>query len=131
MTQPPEYPVESGFGDIVLEMGVVGLTLWILMGSAVVVSSWRVAKKLKGSPFFPLAFMITLYAFLLLFPMTFTGIQAYQDFILNCYLWLLVGILFRLPSLEVSARAEAASGAQSVSSVSSLPLILNRPRAQA
>jgi len=131
MAQPPEYPVESGFGDIVLEMGVVGLILWIVMGSAVVVSAWRVAKKLKGSPFFPLAFMITLYAFLLLFPMTFTGIQAYQDFILNCYLWLLAGILFRLPSLEVSARAEAASGAQSVSSVSSLPLILNRPRAQA
>jgi len=119
MTQPPEYPVESGFGDIVLEMGVVGLIMWIVMGSAVVVSAWRVAKKLKGSPFFPLAFMITLYAFLLLFPMTFTGIQAYQDFILNCYLWLLVGILFRLPSLAASARAEAASSAQSVSSVSS------------
>jgi hypothetical protein len=130
MTQPPEYAVESGFGDIVLEMGVVGLTLWLVMGSAVVVSAWRVAKKLKGSPFFPLAFMIALYAFLLLFPMTFTGIQAYQDFILNCYLWLLIGILFRLPSLEVSARADAASSAHGVSSVSPFPLILNRPRAQ-
>jgi hypothetical protein len=130
MTQPPEYAVESGFGDIVLEMGVLGLTLWFVMGSAVVISAWKVARKLKGSPFFPLAFMIVLYAFLLLFPMTFTGIQAYQDFILNCYLWLLVGILFRLPSLAASARAEAASSAQSVSSVSSFPLILNRPRAQ-
>jgi hypothetical protein len=48
-------------------------------GSAVVISAWKVARKLKGSPFFPLAFMIALYAFLLLFPMTFTGIQASQE----------------------------------------------------
>jgi hypothetical protein len=34
-------------------------------------------------------------------PMTFAGIQSYQDFILNSYLWLLVGILFRLPTLEL------------------------------
>lgn len=121
MTQPPESAVESGFGDLVLEMGILGLILWIVMSSAVVLSAWRVAKKLKGSPFFPLAFMITLYAFLLLFLMTFTGIQAYQDFVLNCYLWLLVGILFRLPSLEVSAHSEAASSAQSANSVRARP----------
>jgi hypothetical protein len=130
MAQPPAYQVESGYGDIVLEMGALGLTLWIVMSSAVVISAFRIVRKLRGSPFFPLAFMIALYSFLLLFPMTFTGIQAYQDFILNCYLWLLVGILFRLPSLEASARAEAASSAQSVSNVASFPLILNRPRTQ-
>ena len=126
MTQPPEYAVENGYGNIVLEMGILGLVLWIVMSSAVVLSAWKVVLKLKGSPFFPLAFMIALYSFLLLFPMTFTG-QAYQDFILNCYLWLLVGILFRLPSLEVSPQAEASSGAQSAGSVSSSPLILSRP----
>jgi hypothetical protein len=34
--------------------------------------------------------------------MTFTGMQAYQDFILNSYMWLLLGILFRLPKLAPS-----------------------------
>ncbi len=34
--------------------------------------------------------------------MTFNGMQAYQDFVLNAYLWLLLGILFRLPTLAVS-----------------------------
>ena len=36
--------------------------------------------------------------------MTFNGIQPYEDFVLNAYLWLLLGILFRLPTLAVSAQ---------------------------
>jgi hypothetical protein len=40
----------------------------------------------------------------LLFAITFTGIQGYQDFIMNAYLWLLLGVLFRLPKLTVSAQ---------------------------
>jgi hypothetical protein len=119
-TRPPEYPVESGYGDIVLEMGIAGLILWIVMSIAVVRSAWKVVRQLKGSPFFPLAFMITLYAFMLLFPMTFAAIQAYQDFVLNCYLWLMIGILFRLPALKAAAQNEAAVG-QSASTISAPP----------
>ena len=130
MTRPPESPVESGFGDIMLETGILGLVLWMVMSFAVVLSAWRVARKLKGSPFFPLAFMIALYAFLLLFPMTFASIQAYQDFILNCYLWLLIGILFRLPTLAVSAQEGAALSAPPVTGVSELPIALERSRSR-
>jgi hypothetical protein len=101
---PPETPVESGYGNLILEMGIVGLILWLVMSFAVVRSAWKVVRKLKGSPFFPLSFMIFLYSFILLFPMTFTGIQGYQDFILNSYLWLLLGILFRLPTLALSSQ---------------------------
>jgi len=61
-------------------------------------------RKLKGSPWFPLGFMIFWYAFLLLIPFTFQGMQAYQDFVLNAYLWLLLGILFRLPKLAEAAQ---------------------------
>jgi hypothetical protein len=102
--QPPTIGVESGFGNIVLEMGIVGLVLWLILGAAISISAWRVVRKLKGSPWFPLAFMIFLYAFLLLIPITYTGLQAYQDFILNAYMWLLLGILFRLPKLALSAQ---------------------------
>jgi hypothetical protein len=35
------------------------------------------------------------------------GIQPYEDFVLNAYLWLLLGILFRLPSLALSAEFSA------------------------
>jgi hypothetical protein len=66
-------------------------------------------KKMRGSPLFPLAFMIFWYAGLLLLLMTFNGMQPYQDFVLNAYLWLLLGILFRSPSLALSAQYATAS----------------------
>ena len=100
----PTIGVESGFGTIVLEMGAGGLILWFVMSFAILFAAWRVVKKLRGSFWFPLAFVIFWYAGLLLFPMTFTGMQPYQDFVLNAYLWLLLGILFRLPSLAASAQ---------------------------
>jgi len=103
-TLPPVPPVESGFGTIVIEMGIGGLMLWLLMSAAVVLTAWRVVRSLKGTPWFPLAFMIFWYAFLLLFPITFTGMPSYQDFVMNAYLWLLLGILFRLPKLALSAQ---------------------------
>jgi hypothetical protein len=107
--KPPTAGVESGFGTLVVEMGIGGLLLWLVMSFAIVVSAWRVVIKLRGSPLFPLAFMIFWYAGLLLFPVTFAGMQPYQDFVLNAYLWLLLGILFRLPSLALSAQYAIAS----------------------
>jgi H+/Cl- antiporter ClcA len=101
--------VESGFGVIVLEMGIGGLILWFVMSFAILISAWRVVKKLRGSPWFPLAFVIFWYAGLLLFPLTFNGLQPYQDFVLNAYFWLLLGILFRLPSIALSAQYTAAA----------------------
>jgi hypothetical protein len=113
--RPPENPVESGYGNLVLEMGIVGLCLWIIMSVAVVLSGWNVVKKLKGSPFFPLSFMLCLYSFVLLIPMTFAGIQPYEDFIMNAYLWLLLGVLFRLPKLALDAQFAATAAAKPVS----------------
>jgi len=107
--KPPIVGVESGFGTLVVEMGIGGLVLWLVMSFAIVFSAWRVTKKLRGSPLFPLAFMIFWYAGFLLFAMSFAGIQPYQDFVLNAYLWLLLGILFRLPSLTLSAQYAAAN----------------------
>ncbi len=108
-TRPPVIGVESGFGTLVVEMGIGGLLLWFVMSLAIVFSAWQIVKKLRGSPWFPLAFVIFWYAGLLLFPMTFSGMQPYEDFVLNAYLWLLLGILFRLPTLAVSAQYAAAA----------------------
>ncbi len=102
--KPPVVGVESGFGTLVVEMGIGGLILWIVMSGAILFSAWRVVKKLRGSPWFPLAFVIFWYAFFLLGPATFGGIAAYEDFLLNAYFWLLLGLLFRLPSIALSAQ---------------------------
>ena len=122
----PTETVESGFGCLVLELGVVGFALWFVMSGAVLISAWKIVRKLRGSPWFPLAFMIFWYAFLLFLPFTFQGMQAYQDFVLNAYLWLLLGILFRLPKLALSAQASAASANSAAARV---PLVTPAPYA--
>ena len=113
--KPPVLGVESGFGTLVVEMGIGGLLLWFVMSFAIIVSAWRVVKNLRGSPWFPIAFMIFWFAGVLLIPITFAGIQPYEDFVMNAYLWLLLGVLFRLPALALSAQfAAAPSGAQAL-----------------
>lgn len=102
--KPPVVGVESGFGTLVVEMGIGGLILWFVMSGAIFLSSWGVVKKLKGSPWFPVVFVIFWYVFLMLLPMTYGGIQPYEDFLLNAYLWLLLGFLFRLPTIVLSAQ---------------------------
>lgn len=104
---PPVAGVESGFGTLVVEMGIGGLILWFVMGIAILASAWKEVKKLKGSPWFPLAFVIFWYAFILLFPATYGGMQPYEDFLLNAYFWLLLGLLFRLPTLALPVHAQA------------------------
>ena len=100
---PPSVGVESGLGNIVVEFGVFGLVLWLLLGAAIVLSAWKVVKHLRGTPWFPLAFSMFLYAALVFFPMTYAG-MPYQDFLINSYLWLLIGIQCRLYYLKQSAQ---------------------------
>src|SRR5215813_4231198 len=106
--KPVVVGVESGFGAIVVEMGIVGLALWLVMTAAILFSAWRVVKRLRGSTWFPLGFVIFFYAAFLLIPQMIGGIQAYEDFVLNAYLWLLLGVLFRLPQLKAAAEVKAA-----------------------
>jgi len=98
---PLPIGVESGFGNIVVELGILGLVCWLVLGSAITFSAWKVVKHLRGTPLFPLAFSIFLYVVLIFFPMTYIG-MPYQDFLLNAYLWLLAGILYRLYHLKQS-----------------------------
>jgi hypothetical protein len=93
---PMNVGVENGYGNLVIELGIVGLLLWILLACAITLSAWRAAKKLKGTVWFPIGFAIFLYAFLLVFPMSFYGFIVYQDFVMNAYFWLMLGILFRV-----------------------------------
>ena len=97
MQAAPMYVgVESGYGNLIVELGIVGLILWIVLGFSITFSVWKVASELRGTPWFPLAFAICLFAILIFFPMMFVGNTAYQDFVLNSDLWLTIGILFRL-----------------------------------
>jgi len=56
-------------------------------------------RRVKGTRFLPVGFAIWWLLFLVLIPLTFGGLPSYQNYVLNAYLWLMVGILFRLPVL--------------------------------
>ena len=97
---PMNVEVESGYGNLIVELGIMGLILWIVLGFSITLSAWKVVKELRGTPWFPLAFATFLFAFILFFPMTYTSFSAYQDFVINSNLWLLLGILYRLPQFS-------------------------------
>ncbi len=99
--------VENGYGQLIVELGIGGLILWIFLSIAVSVSAWNVAKSLRGTPWFPLGFVIFWYAFILLIPMSYIAFINYQDYVMNAYLWLLLGILFRLPGIAQQAAGSA------------------------
>jgi hypothetical protein len=99
--------VEEGFGNLIVEMGIVAPFLWFLWTGALLYFAWKVVRQLRETRFFPIAFAIFVYAFLLLYPLTYTNLGAFQNYTCNAYLWLLVGVLFRLPELEVLAPTSA------------------------
>jgi hypothetical protein len=96
---PMRIGVENGYGQLILELGILGLLLWIALAAAISLSAWSAAKSLRGSPWFPIAFAIFWYAFLLAIPTSYYGFTSYEDFVMNAYFWLLLGILFRLQAV--------------------------------
>ena len=98
----PNLWVEEGYGVLIVEMGIIAPFLWILWTAALLYYGWGVVRRLLQTRFFPIAFAIFWFAFLLLYPMTFGGLSAYQNYINNAYLWLLIGVLFRLPEIQAS-----------------------------
>jgi hypothetical protein len=116
---PPQVSVESGFGSLLAEFGVAGPILWLIWATALVISCWHVVLKLRQTRMFPLGFAVFWFAFVLLFPETFGSINSYQDYVMNATLWLLVGIMYRLP--ELVAMQSVALAAPAVTSRSSQP----------
>ncbi len=98
--------VESGYGNLIMEMGILGPFLWLIWTVSLMWAALKSALKLRGTWAFPVALSILWFAFIVLFPFTWGGIQAYQNFVINAYFWLLVGILFRLPDLVKQDVAE-------------------------
>jgi hypothetical protein len=96
---PMNLGVESGYGQIILELGLAGILLWLVLSGSIILSAWKVVKGLRQTPWFPVAFSIFWFSFLLTIPMSYVGFVAYQDYVMNAYLWILLGILFRLPDV--------------------------------
>lgn len=102
LDQPvPRFSVESGYGTLIVEFGILGLVLWFVWVSALLYSGWRIIKQLRQTVYFPIAFAIWWFAFIMLILMMYLGQQAYEDFVDNANLWLMIGVLYRLPKLAL------------------------------
>jgi hypothetical protein len=97
--RPPLYGVESGYGSLIVEMGVWGPIFWFLWVSVLLWQGWKIVRKLRETVYFPLGFAIWWYAVVSLVLLMYFGMQFYQNFVNNAYLWLLTGVLYRLPFL--------------------------------
>ena len=95
----PDVGVESGYGALIVEMGLLGPILWLIWVSVLLWQGWKIVKKLRGTVYFPLGFAIWWYAIVDLILFMYMTVAFYQNFVNNAYLWLLVGVLFRLPKL--------------------------------
>ena len=98
----PEVSVESGWGSIIVEMGVFGLAMWFVWTTVLLVGCWQFVLKLRQTHLFPVGFAAFWFVATLLVPETYASLNNYQDYILQAYLWMLVGILYRLPELLVT-----------------------------
>jgi hypothetical protein len=107
--RPPQLGVENGYGSLLAEFGVAGPILWLIWTTALVIGCWRVVLTLRRTRMFPLGFAVLWFVFVLLFPETFGSLNNYQDYVMNATLWLLVGILYRLPEI-VATRPMAMPG---------------------
>lgn len=91
--------VEGGYSAVAWEWGLVGLVLWLWWSVVLMRESYRRVMLLRGTPFYWLGVSIGLYAFFILFPWFYVGMQVYQNYITQAFLWLLLGVLLRLPHL--------------------------------
>jgi len=95
----PEVAVESGWGSLIVELGIFGLALWFLWTTVLIYGCWRVVLKLRQTRLFPVGFGAFWFIAVMLIPETYASLNVYQDYVLNAYLWLLIGVLYRLPEL--------------------------------
>ncbi len=108
--------VENGAGTLLIELGILGPLLWLAWTGTMLYFQWEIVRKLRQTVYFPIAFAIFWYSFLILIPLTYLTISPFQNFVNNSYLWILTGIMFRLPQLAkmpqpvpVSKRARLAA----------------------
>jgi hypothetical protein len=107
--RPLNVGAESGYAILIIEFGILGPVLWTFWTFSLFFSAWKVVRKLKQTPLFPIGFAIFWYAFMLLGPFTFYGINTYQNYLTCAYLWLIIGMLFRLPGLLSEEQARQAA----------------------
>ncbi|MFH1314609.1 MAG: hypothetical protein ABIJ00_15485 [Candidatus Eisenbacteria bacterium] len=92
-------PVEGGYAAIAWEHGIIGVVLVLWWAVFLLRAQYRVVRRLRDTRLHGLGVGIFLWSMAFLFPLTFMGMQVFQDFIPNAYFWFWSGVIFKLPDL--------------------------------
>jgi hypothetical protein len=101
--------VEGGYAAVLWEWGIVGLVIWLWWSGRLLRRLWVAKSKLVGSPYYMYGFSIFLYAFFILIAWFYLGLQIYQNYVTQAYLWFLAGVAFKLPQLAKPPADSAAT----------------------
>jgi hypothetical protein len=101
----PDVGVESGYGALIVEMGILGPILWLIWVTALLLSGWKVVNQLRETIYFPIGFAIWWYSLVTLVMLMYFNSSSYQNYVNNAYLWLLLGVFYRLPKLAKMPQA--------------------------
>ena len=71
--------VESGYGNLIMEMGILGPILWLIWTVSLMWAALRTTLKLRGTWAFPVALSILWFAFILLFPFTWGSLGSLSE----------------------------------------------------
>ncbi len=96
-----DYHTEGGYSTVLWEWGVVGLFLWLSWSIMLIVKLVQTVRTLRFTPYYWIGVAVTLYSFILLFLWFYLGMQVYQQYVAQAFLWFLVGLVFRLPRLPL------------------------------
>lgn len=95
----PELGSESGIGQLIIELGIVAPFLWLLWTCALLYEAWKLLAKIRYSHLFPVGLGMYWFLVYTLLISVFYSIITYENYLMNIYSWLFVGMLFRLPAL--------------------------------
>jgi hypothetical protein len=68
-------------------------------------SGWKVVNQLRETIYFPIGFAIWWYSLVTLVMLMYFNSSSYQNYVNNAYLWLLLGVFYRLPKLAKMPQA--------------------------
>ena len=108
----PDISVEEGFGLFIIEMGILFAPFFcglLVVSHGLLYYAWKTVIDLRETRLFPIAFAIFWYAFLLLYPITFGSLSAFENYVCNLYLWLLVGVFVQASNYFKQRAAVGAS----------------------
>jgi len=92
-----QYQVESGYGSLTVEWGIIGLVLWVIWVVRWLARALMSTRMTRAGPRRSVGGILVAYLFLFLVVQFYAGIAIFQNYIGNAFFWLLSGVVFALP----------------------------------